>query len=396
MSKEKEYTNTVFHKFDRLNSFIAISGDYFGIGKLKLSFREYDKKKTAGDKITQSIDISLSIPEAMKLAYRLQKNEIQHDLSTKKKEAKSNGSYPAPGYIHKGGTRKEKAGRSDGNALARLFHIEAGTGNVDIFFKAFSGPGTTEAKGGILPAFKLNEAEQQVTISMSYDEVLEFAGIVEAACQSYFTGMYRLIVTANAEEKKKINSQFHRFDITNGFLEIEGDAFNIDHLRLGFRTYDETKAKGSRCTNNIDIFLEYAESLKLAEIILSGRLQRVLSKNQKDADAKGSYPEPAFKSQGGSYAKTANRADKKDLSRIFFIENSKKASALFKAISGPGHTDTRGLIVPDYKFNAPEQRVMIPMTDDNLLELALTLKAACKAHYTFQTFKMFEDIKSKL
>jgi hypothetical protein len=394
MSNEaNEYAKTGFHKFDRGSSFLSITGDYFGIGKLKLAFRTYDAKKAAGDRITQSIDISLNITEALKLAYKLSNNIIQHDLSMKKKKAKECGTYPLPGYDHIGGTKKEKANREDGKALARVFHIEAGTGDVDIYFKAFSGPGTTEAKGGIMPAFKLSEAEQQIIISMSYDEVLEFAGVVEAACYSYYMGMYQLI--RNADKDLKVNTQLLRFDATNSFLEIEGDAYNIDHLRLGFITYDDKKEKGSRYTNNVDIYLEFAEALKLSELILSGRLVRVLDKNKKDAAATGAYPKEAFKSQGGTYAEKANRKDKKDLSRIMFVENSTKYAAMFKAISGPGKADKKGLIVPEYKFNNPEQRVIIPMSEENLLEFALTIKAAAHPHYMNQTMNIFNCMVSK-
>ena len=214
------------------------------------------------------------------------------------------------------------------------------------------------------------------------------------------------------EQKNQMNAlQFIKFDRRSGFLEISGDSFGIDKIRLGFRTYDMTKEAGSRIAQSIDIYLDFAEALSLCDDILdpayiekaTGKLQsrlvRKIADNTQLAQELKKYPEPGFLSMGGTNAKVLgakrkSRPDGMSISRQFLIEAGGKVPYLFKALMGPGEADAKGLIVPRYNGSNAEAKVTIAMNETDLRKFALVVKAQIEAHFAMQSM-LKEEIFAK-
>lgn len=55
--------------------------------------------------------------------------------------------------------------------------------------------------------------------------------------------------------KEKDDRQIIRKDAKNCFVEILNDSFKIDKIHLNFATYDTSKPKEKRQTNNVAIYL---------------------------------------------------------------------------------------------------------------------------------------------
>ena len=72
------------------------------------------------------------------------------------------------------------------------------------------------------------------------------------------------------------------------------------------------------------------------------------------------------------------RQDGKSLSRVCKLMAAQKFDFLFVADSGPGETDSKGLIVPRFGKN-PENHVSVSMTWDALAELLLYTKTHYEA-----------------
>ena len=98
-----------------------------------------------------------------------------------------------------------------------------------------------------------------------------------------------------------------------------------------------------------------------------------------------------FEHLGGTSAKilakrSKARADGKSLSRTAQLVCGNKSDLLFVANSGPGETNTKGLIVPKFGSN-PENHVAVSMTFESFSELLLITKAHYMAWLSAKYFK---------
>lgn len=163
----------------------------------------------------------------------------------------------------------------------------------------------------------------------------------------------------NYEERNK--TQIIRQDAKNCFVESRSDAFEIGKIHLEFATYDVSKPIGQRQTNNVNIYIDVSEFLCLAQEALNGMLHN-RARQQRAANNKDSL----YQSLGGTSAEKLKqygraRPDGKSLSRtIKLILGKNEDFYLLVADSGPGETDSKGLIVPRFGNN-PENHVAVSM-----------------------------------
>lgn len=157
-------------------------------------------------------------------------------------------------------------------------------------------------------------------------------------------------------------------------METLNDAFEIGKIHFTFATYDLNHPSGQRQTNNIQIYLDAADFLEICRQISSGEFRWQMNKQRENSDTT-----PLFSHLGGTAADKLRqygrpRADGMSLSRTAQILPGKKVDLLFVADSGPGETDSKGLIVPRFGKN-PENHVSVGMTFQSLSKMFLLTKA---------------------
>ena len=185
-------------------------------------------------------------------------------------------------------------------------------------------------------------------------------------------------------------NQIIRKDARNCFVESLNDAFEIGKIHLAFATYDLSKPAGQRQTNNIHIYIAADEFLELCRKLTCGEL-RYLQQNKK----KNNDNTPLYQCLGGTSAEKLakygrSRKDGKSLSRTAKLLCGSKSDFLFVADSGPGETDSKGLIVP--KFGSkPENHVAVSMSWDSLSELFLMTKTHYEAWLSAWYARQFQS-----
>ena len=179
-------------------------------------------------------------------------------------------------------------------------------------------------------------------------------------------------------QEERNQSQIIRKDAKNCFVESLSDAFEKGKAHFAFATYDVNKPAGQRQTNNVHIYISIPELLNLCLKLTSGELRFIWQERKKTGDGK-----PIMEWLGGTSAERLRqygkpRPDGKSLSRVCKLMAAQKFDFLFVADSGPGETDSKGLIVPRFGTN-PENHVSVSMTWDALAELLLFTKAHYEA-----------------
>lgn len=169
------------------------------------------------------------------------------------------------------------------------------------------------------------------------------------------------------------NYQVARKDAKNCFVESLNDAFPIGRVHFAFASYDVNRPAGQRQTNHIHIYIAVDEFLELCRKLECGELKHVLQTKKKTGDTK-----PLYQCLGGTSAdrlakQGRSRPDGKGLSRVAQLIPANKGDFLFIADSGPGETDAKGLIVPQFG-NKPENHVAVNLSFESLSELLLMTK----------------------
>ena len=168
------------------------------------------------------------------------------------------------------------------------------------------------------------------------------------------------------------NNQITRKDAKGCFVESLNDSFSIGKIHFAFATYDVSKPSGQRQTNNVHIYIDVDKFLELCRKLCCGELKFMMETKKKNNDNT-----PLFEHLGGTSAenlakRNKSRPDGKSISRTAKLVVGNK-DLLFIASSGPGETNTKGLIVPKFGTN-PENHVAVSMTFDTFSELILTTK----------------------
>lgn len=175
----------------------------------------------------------------------------------------------------------------------------------------------------------------------------------------------------------KAPNQVARYDGVKVFAELMCSSLAIDCVDINFCQYDKSAERGARMRNTVRIYLDIKKAAVLADDILSGRLTKKAKESREKAAAKGSsYPGEVYCLMGGTNARKAKRADGKAESRQFKIFPGNKLPWILMAEKGPGHENDSGLIVPEYSTGRGTEAVIrVPMTEENMLDLALNLKS---------------------
>lgn len=179
-------------------------------------------------------------------------------------------------------------------------------------------------------------------------------------------------------QEERNQSQIIRKDAKNCFVESLSDAFSKGKAHFAFATYDVNKPAGQRQTNNVHIYISIPELLELCRKLTCGELRYIWQERKKTGDNR-----PIQEWLGGTSAEKLRqygkpRPDGKSLSRVCKLLVGQKTDFLFIADSGPGETDSKGLIVPRFGKN-PENHVSVSMTWDALAELLLYTKTHYEA-----------------
>lgn len=182
-------------------------------------------------------------------------------------------------------------------------------------------------------------------------------------------------------DENRNENQITRKDARNCFVESLRDGFEIGKMHLCFANYDMNRPAGQRQTDKIHIYIDVDEFLELCRKLNSGELRYMLQNQKKNNDSK-----PLYQCLGGTSAEKLAmqgraRTDGKSLSRIASLIPGKKADFIFVADSGPGETNEKGLIVPQFG-HSPENHVAVSMSFETLSELLLLTKAHYEAWLT--------------
>lgn len=170
---------------------------------------------------------------------------------------------------------------------------------------------------------------------------------------------------------------------TKSFLKIKKDSFGIGKVHFVFVNMDENK-KELEC---IDCFLSMGLAGAFAMDILLGGIEKKAEDERKKAEK---YPNAVWNSPlgGVSEDKAAARNMRKDgkaVSRCFSFGPGSTTKYIFTAVQRPGHTDKRGLIVPETGGRA-EATVRVPVMDDETLRaMAYCLNNAILSYHVLET-----------
>lgn len=206
-----------------------------------------------------------------------------------------------------------------------------------------------------------------------------------------------------------LSHQIIKFNNKDSIMEVLANSFEIGKVQIHMHKYDETKAKGSRITQELDLFVNIEDMLVLCNDILSGNIPKQV-KALKDA---GKNYDAAWNDMGGISATKLKeretfllskgkkledlkahqkqRADGKSLSRVFKIVPSTRGDMAFtfQGESGAGEENDTGLIVPKYGTK-PDVRLMMAVTPKQAKAFALMIQTHIES-FIAQKYVRMED-----
>lgn len=138
----------------------------------------------------------------------------------------------------------------------------------------------------------------------------------------------------------------------SSFVKIKNDAFAIEKVQCAF-----VKTEDGSSTENGDYYLDFGDALTLCRDIEFGVLFNEANKSKEAAATSGKrYAAPIRTYQGGTPEAKSQRKDRKAVARVFYVEPGQRAEypIIFKYEEGPGTSNEKGLIVPDWWKEAQE------------------------------------------
>ena len=158
-----------------------------------------------------------------------------------------------------------------------------------------------------------------------------------------------------------------RIDGRNNFLDLQ-EAFAIGKVCFQFRSYDATKAEGSRITSAIDCYMTLEEFSYFCQIMQTGRIGRLVQ--QEVAAAGNGYPKPGYLLYGGT-----NKPGKPVVSRKLQVEAGKKTCYVLSALQGPGKAGNKGQIIPAF-MDKDATKIQVPLSEETATKIGLAGKRA--------------------
>lgn len=197
---------------------------------------------------------------------------------------------------------------------------------------------------------------------------------------------------------EKYNSQIHRVDGKNCFLEVLNTCMPIGKLLINMCQYDEKTHKEKM---RLEFYLDFPSALYLAELIRSGRLEKMMNDAAKTGVFEGqkvndytSY----FTNMGGTKPSSPKHAKYQELfdwlpqnkcvSKILKVQKSTKYKFMIRGEYGLGAENETGLIVPNGK---PKAFLQVPFAEKDALAFALLINIHIQA-YTGQFYATYKEM----
>lgn len=192
--------------------------------------------------------------------------------------------------------------------------------------------------------------------------------------------------------KLKSPEQVCRIDGRGCFMELLTIGLGFDKVAFNFVNYDTSASKGSRVSSSVMVYLTAHDAEVLADSILSGQMAKKGEQAKKFAAEKGyKYAKEVFCSMTGTAAGKAARTDGAALSRQFKLTPGAKQPWVLSAESGPGREEGTGIIAPAYVGGKPECIIRIPMSNDMLKSLALSIRNLVNLWYEEKFLSLVKD-----
>ena len=164
-------------------TFMKAKANAFEIGKVLLSFVEFDEKTK---KSVKNIDIYMDVSEMLVFCNDVLSGRL---VKMAQDKAKDNPKFPPAVFSNQGGTKSEKAGRADGKALARVLNFGASSRAGNFVFQALSGPGK-ELEQGLISMEDIKNPEKRIIVPCSANDLKKLCLMVKSDYQAYLSGQY--------------------------------------------------------------------------------------------------------------------------------------------------------------------------------------------------------------
>lgn len=163
-------------------------------------------------------------------------------------------------------------------------------------------------------------------------------------------------------ERNSNNIQFYVRKTRKDLVEIV-EAYEIDKIKIGFRSYGLDAEPGSRVKSSVDFYMPIPEFELLCHNLLSGNITARLKAGKKiETIYKGSP------------------RDGKLFSRTLSI-NSSNRGIFFNVTEGPGKKNDTGAVQPLYKLEDAPSKVSVSLNTEEIKSFALQGKRACDVYY---------------
>lgn len=189
-----QYVDYQVFRIDGRNVFVEILRSAFTIGKVQLTFVEYDPNKD--NRQIKNIPIYMNIEDFLVFAQDVLSGRISVlGKQSKEKAVTSGSSYPAPVYQDLGGvtsfrvkTQKKKYSFEipDGYAVSRIMYLTPGN-KADWMLSGQVGLGKESGKGLIVPQGKPHEI---VRVPLTNEMLKALVLVTKAHIEAYYTAIH--------------------------------------------------------------------------------------------------------------------------------------------------------------------------------------------------------------